>query len=289
VASTVREAIRDGTRRLAKSPAIDHYPKARDRWEAEALAAHVLGVDEEDLDRDATLDGRRRRRFDELIRRRAGGEPMAHILGYMEFRNLRFRIRPGTFVPRQSSEFTVVQAARRLRGRRRPVMVDLATGVGPIATAVAHEVPRARVHGTDISAAAVRQARENARRLGVRNVWFHTGDLYRPVPRELRGRIDVVTAHIPYVPRHEVEDLPLEIRGFEPEHTLTDYSDLGLDLLTRAALEGRDWLRPGGWLLLEVSPDRVHPVRPILRRAGYRDIQSTRGWPFVSRVLVARR
>ena len=289
MASTVRDAIRDGTERLARSPAIDHFPKARDRWEAEALVAHVLGVDEEDLDRNAPMDGRRRRRFDDLIRRRAGGEPMAHIVGYMEFRDLRFRIRPGTFVPRQSSEFMVVQAARRLRGRRRPVMIDLATGVGPIATAAAHAVRRARVHGTDISAAAIRQARDNAQRLGVRNVWFHTGDLYGPVPGDLRGRVDVITAHIPYVPRDEVEDLPLEIRGFEPEDTLTDYSDLGLDLMTRAAVEGWEWLRPGGWLLLEVSSDRVRPVRPILRHTGYQDIRSTRGWPFVSRVLVARR
>jgi release factor glutamine methyltransferase len=289
VASTVREAIRDGTRRLARSPAIDHFPKARDRWEAEALAAHVLGVDVEDLDRNAPMDGRLRGRFDRLVRRRAGGEPMAHILGYLEFRDLRLRVRPGTFVPRQSSEFTVVQAARRLRARRRPVMIDLATGMGPIAIAAAHEVPRARVHGTDISAGAIRQARENARRLRVRNVWFHTGDLYGPVPRELRGKVDVVTAHIPYVPRGDVKHLPLEIRGFEPEHTLTDYSDQGLHLLTRAAVEGWDWLRPGGWLLLEISPDRVHPVRPILRRVGYRDIRSTRGWPDVSRVLVARR
>jgi release factor glutamine methyltransferase len=289
VAGTVGDAIRDGTVRLARSPAIDHSPKTRDRWEAQALLAHALGIDEDDLDRRAHLDGRVRRRFDGLIRRRAGGEPMAHILGYMEFRDLRLRVRPGTFVPRQSSEFTVVQATRRIRGRRRPVMVDLATGIGPIATAVAHEVPRARVHGTDISAPAVRQARANARELGVRNVTFHTGDLFGPVPNEVRGGVDVVTAHAPYVPRDDVEDLPLEVRGFEPEHTLTDYSELGLELMTRAATEGRDWLRPGGWLLLEVSTDRVRLVRAVMREAGYRDIRSTRGWPDVTRVLVGRR
>jgi release factor glutamine methyltransferase len=288
VASTVRDAIRNGTERLARSPAIDHFPKTRDRWESRALMAHVLGVEEEDIDPRERLDVRRRKRFDELIRRRAGGEPMAHILGYMEFRDLRFRVRPGAFVPRQSSEFTVVQAARRLRGRRRPVMVDLATGIGPIATATAHEVPRARVHGTDISADAVRQARANARELGVRNVTFHTGDLFGAVPGDLMGKVDVITIHAPYVPRDEVEYLPLEVRGFEPEHTLTDYSDLGLDLLGRAAAEGREWLRPGGWLLSEVSPDRVRAARTVMRAAGYRDLRSTHGWPDVTRVLVGR-
>jgi release factor glutamine methyltransferase len=288
VAGTAGDAIRDGTERLAKSPAIDHYPKTRDRWEATALIAHVLDVAEEDLDRRERLDVRARRRFDNLIRRRAGGEPMAHILGYMEFRDLRFRVRPGTFVPRQSSEFTVVQAARRLRGRRRPVMVDLATGIGPIATAAAHEVRRARVHGTDISPEAIRDARANARDLRVRNVTFHKGDLYRPLPRDLRGEVDVITIHAPYVPRDEVEDLPLEVRGFEPEHTLTDYSDLGMELLTRAAVEGREWLRSGGWLLAEVSPDRGRPAKTVMRAAGYGDIRSTTGWPNVTRVLVGR-
>jgi release factor glutamine methyltransferase len=214
---------------------------------------------------------------------------MAHILGWTEFAGLRLRVRPGAFVPRQSSEFTVDQALRRLRGRSRPVAVDLATGIGPIALALADGSPKVEVHGTDISTGAIRQARANAVALGIRNVRFHVGDMLAPLPKRLRGAVDVITAHMPYVPGPELRDLPLEVRGFEPEHTLTDHTESGLSLVERAAGEGGRWLRPGGWVLLEVSPDFARQVRGLLVRAGYRDVRSIRGWPEVTRVLVGRR
>jgi release factor glutamine methyltransferase len=288
---TGRELIREGEARLKRSPAIDHWPADRERREAEALLAHALGLDpdEERVDRAATVPARTMRRYRDLVRRRAGGEPMAHILGWTVFHGLRMRIRPGAFVPRQSSEFLVAQTVRRLRPRRRPVHVDLATGMGPIAIAVASEVQKADVHGTDLLAAGLRQARANAKTLGIANVSFHTGDLYAPLPSDLRLGVDAVTLHPPYVPRGEVGDLPLEVRGFEPERTLTDYSEHGMGLVERAAGEGLDWIRPGGWLLVEVSPDRTRTVRGILLRHGYREVRSTNGWPQITRTVVARR
>ena len=289
MATTARELIAEGERRLRRSPAIDHWPPGRERDEATVLVALCLGVGADALDEDDEADGRRVRRYRTLIRRRAGGEPMAHILGWTEFGGLRLRVRPGAFVPRQSSEFMVEQALRRLRGRARPVAVDLATGIGPIALALAAEAPRAEVHGTDISSGAIRQARGNAAALRLRNVRFHVGDMFAPLPARLRGATDVLTAHVPYVPHPEVRDLPLEVRGFEPEHTLTDYTESGLSLVERAAGEGPAWLRPGGWILLEVSPDFARAVRGLVVRAGYRDVRSTKGWPQVTRVIVGRR
>jgi release factor glutamine methyltransferase len=289
VTTTAGDLIADGERRLRRSPAIDHWPPSREFDEARVLLALSLGAEADDLEDDRAVDGRRARRYQSLIRRRAGGEPMAHILGWTEFGGLRLRVRPGVFVPRQSSEFMVDQALRRLRGRRRPVVVDLATGIGPIALALAAAAPHAEVHGTDISADAIRQARGNAASLGLRNVRFHVGDMFAPLPRRLRGGVDVLAAHVPYVPRPELRDLPLEVRGFEPEHTLTDYTESGLSLVERAAGEGETWLRPGGWVLLEVSPDFARRVRGLLVRAEYRDVRSTKGWPQVTRVLVGRR
>lgn len=284
-----RELTREGERRLKRSPAIDHWPADRERREAAALLAKALGVDEEEPDDlEAPVPARATARFRRLVRRRAGGEPMAHILGWTEFRGLRFRVRPGAFVPRQSSEWTVEQTVRRLRPRRRPVHVDVATGIGPIALAVASEVPKADVHGTDLLASGLRQARANARDLGIRNASFHAGDLLGPLPGELRGRVDAVTGHIPYVPVGEMDDLPLEVRGFEPEVTLTDYSDHGMTLVQRAVAESRDWLTPGGWLLLEVSPDRSRAVKGLMQRAGYEEVRSTKGWPEISRTVVGR-
>lgn len=285
---TAAALIDDGARRMKRSPAIDHWPADREVHEARQLLAFVLGTSEEDLDERGGVPAARARRYSNLIRRRAGGEPMAHILGWMEFRGLRIRVRPGAFVPRQSSEFTVEQAARRLRPRRKPVAVDMATGIGPIALAIAASVRSAEVHGTDISADALRQARQNARDLRLKNVEFHRGDLFASLPSRIRGRVDVVTAHAPYVPRGEIGHLPLEIRGFEPEATLTDFSEHGLGMLTRIAEEAPEWLRPGGWVLLEVSPDFSRVVRGLLVRQGYRDVRSTKGWPEVTRVVVGR-
>jgi release factor glutamine methyltransferase len=285
----IGELFDEGEARLRRSPAIDHWPAARERWEAESLLAFALGVeDPEELEPSEDVPAPRVRRFRQLIRRRAGGEPMAHILGWTEFRGLRIAVRPGAFVPRQSTEFLAEQAIRRLRGRRRPVAVDVATGIGPVALAMADAVPRADVHGTDLSREAVRQARANARALRLKNATFHQGDLFASLPRRLRGAVDVITLHPPYVPSGEVRDLPLEIRGFEPEHTLTDYSEHGLGLVERATLEGQEWLRPGGWLLIEVSPDRVRPLRGLLLRAGYHDVRSNKGWPAVTRTVVGR-
>jgi release factor glutamine methyltransferase len=274
--------------RLKRSPAIDHWPSGREEDEATALLAFVLDTKADDLDEDDEVDARRANRFDGLVRRRAGGEPMAHILGYTEFRGLRMRVRPGTFVPRQSSEYMVEQALSRIRRRTAPVVLDLATGIGPIAMAIAAALPRARVYAADISGDALRQGRLIARDLGLRNVSFHRGDLFEALPSSLRGTLDLVTAHAPYVPREELEDLPLEIRGFEPAETLTDHSEHGLGLLTRIAEEGHDWLRPGGWVMVEVSPDFARRVRGLFVRSGYLEVKSTKGWPEVTRIIEGR-
>jgi release factor glutamine methyltransferase len=96
--------------------------------------------------------------------------------------------------------------------------------------------------------------------------------------------------HPPYVPMHELKDLPEEIREWEPEHTLTDRSRDGLGLIGRTAREAPAWLSPNGWLLMEVSPDRVTLVKRVLGREGFRDMRSTKGGPIpLTRVIVARR
>ena len=285
---TAADLLHDAAQRLKRSPAIDHWPADREVHEARVLLAFVLGLEEDEVDEQAGVPAARARRFDTLVRRRAGGEPMPHILGWMEFRGLRIRVRPGAFVPRQSSEFTVEQATRRLRGKKRPVAVDIATGIGPIALAIAAAVPKAEVYGTDISNEAIRQARTNARELGLRNVEFLRSDMFGSLPDRIRGKVDVITAHAPYVPKGEVADLPLEVRGFEPEDTLTDHSEHGMTLLTKIAEEAPEWLRPNGWVLLEVSPDFARAVRGLLVRHDYRDVKSTKGWPEVTRVIIGR-
>jgi release factor glutamine methyltransferase len=279
-----QELIDEAVDVLEASDAIDHWQHDRERIEAEELLSHLIGPDWTARDEIPTAIARSFRR---LIARRATGEPVPYIKGYAEFRGLRLIARAGVFVPRDSTEFLAEQAIRRLRRRRGAIHVDLATGSGPVALAVAHEVPGAEVHGADLHPGPIRAARENARRLGL-TVRFHRGDLLDALPRSLAGRIDVITFHPPYVGRKEVRTLPAEVLGFEPLESLTDHSPLGMGLIERAAHEAWGWLRPGGWLLVEVSPDRSRRVATVLRRAGYAEVRSTKGGIAVTRVLTAR-
>ena len=281
-----RRVLARGVKQLKDSPAIDHWQRGRERIEAEDLLGYVLG---EDPEPDDEISGKDRRRFQALVDRRATGEPIAFIKGYSEFRGLELLAKPGVFVPRDSSEFLAEQAVRRLRHRARPVHVDLATGGGTIALSVADGVPGAEVWGTDMAGDAVRLARKNAKVL-LLEATFRVGDLFDGLPKRLRGSVDVITLHPPYVPAGEVEDLPDEIREWEPPHTLTDHSSDGMGLIGRTVEESPRWLRSSGWLLMEVSPDRAKEVKRVYTDGGFRDVQSTKGGELkVTRVIVGRR
>jgi release factor glutamine methyltransferase len=282
---TVDDVLRDAERILKRSTAMDHPHEGKERWDARVLLDFVLGRTGEDEDEVPTSA---LPRFHRLLARRAAGEPPAYLTGTVEFLGLDLRVGRGAFIPRESSEFMARQAIRRLRGRRQPIHIDLATGVGPVALAVASAVPEVRVFGVDLYSRPVALARGNAKRLGLANATFLRGDLFAPLPRSLRGSVDVITLHPPYVPRNEVRNLALEIRAFEPTESLTDDSPDGKGLLGRAAEQAADWLRPGGWLLVEVSPDFSRVTSTVLRRAGLRDVRSTKDRLAISRVVVGR-
>lgn len=254
--------------------------------EARELLAEALGREPED---DEKVSASARRRFERLVSRRMTGEPLEFITGRVVFAGRELKIGAGMFIPRITSEFLASQAARRLRGRSCPLCVDVATGIGPVALATALAVPKAGVCGVDISQKAVNQARANARRLGAGNVSFHRGDLFAGLPAKLRGRIDVVTIHPPYVPSAMVAGLPAEIKKFEPRHTLTDGSADGFGLVRRVIDEGRDWIRPRGWLLIEIMPSESRRVSSLLRAGGYTGVRSTCGEYRETRVVVGRR
>jgi release factor glutamine methyltransferase len=282
-----RTLIKDGIATLKASEAIDHWQKDREKIEAEDLLAFVMGGEEpEPNDR---ISDRDRATFLELIDRRATGEPIPYIKGFTEFRGLELISEPGVFVPRDSSEFLAEQAVRRLRKRKAPVHVDLATGAGTIALSVANEVPKAKVYGTDLSEDAVKLARRNARRLGLK-VRFAAGDVFGGLPRTITGTVDVITVHPPYVAKDEVDELPDEIKDWEPVHTLTDRSEDGLGFVRRTVTEAPSWLDRKGWLLVETDPDRARDVKRVMAKGGFRDVRSTKGGDLkITRVIVGRR
>ena len=280
-----RTLIRQGAARLKDSPAIDHWQKGREKIESEIMLFDLLG---EEPDPDEKISAKAQKTFEEWIERRYTGEPVAHITGTTEFKGLDLVVEPGVFVPRDSSEWLADQAIRRLRKRKKPVHVDLASGMGTIALAVAAEVPKAEVFGAELSTEGVKLARKNAKRLGVK-ARFGSGDLFAPVPKRLRGKVDVITIHPPYVANDELDELPDEIREWEPAHTLTDRSADGLGLVRRTVEEAPAWLKPNGWVLMETDPDRARDVRKVMSEGGFRDVKSTKGGAVpITRVIAGK-
>ncbi len=283
--TTVEELLEEGARRIAASPHIDHWQEDADVYDAESFLQEVIG----DLDPAAEVRTRDERRFLEMIDRRAAGEPSSRILGFVDFLDIRIPVHEGAFYPRISSETMATEAGRRLRRRKQPVLVDLATGVGTVALAVGSGVKGARVYGVDVLPEAVRGATSNARGLGLKRATFLEGDLFEPLPDDLRGTVDAITIHPPYVGVDEVRDQPKEIVDYEPVVTLTDGSPDGLGMVRRVAAESVDWLRASGWLLIEVGSDMGRKVAAILRKAGYRDITTVPDEYGVTRTVCARR
>ena len=279
------ELIAAGHERLRRH--IDRFSRYGDeRVQARELLEYAAGGE---LDDEAEVDPRTRRRFESLVERRARGEPVPYIRGYEVFLDMRLAVKPGVFIPRETTEFLARQAIRRLRGRTDPVAADLACGVGAVALAIARELPNATVFGADISKNAVSLARANARSNGVGNVTFVAGSMFEPLPKRLRGSMDVIASHPPYVATGELRDLPAEVIDFEPVQTLTDSSRDGLGFVRGLVLGAREWLKPGGWLCVEIAADLTRPLRPMLTRAGYREIKSTRAPSVDTRVVVAKR
>ncbi len=231
------------------------------RQTAETLLMMVLGVDRAALyTRADGLTSSEARMFGRALCQRCAGTPLQHLTGNQAFRRITVQARPGVFVPRPETEVLVGAALDAIVNVEEPTVVDVGTGTGAVALSIAVEHPGARVFATDLSAEAVDLAQENATRLGV-GVTVCGGDLFDPLPRELRGRVDLVVSNPPYVSPAEYEDLPAEVRA-DPRLALVG----GTPLIERLAGEAAGWLRSGGVLALEIGASRRAEVTRVLER-----------------------
>jgi release factor glutamine methyltransferase len=197
-----------------------------------------------------------------LVERRCNGEPLAWITERIVFCGLEVRIAPGVYVPRVQTEPLAQRAARLLP--RRAIAVDLCTGSGAIAMVLQQCAREATVVGTEIDPVAVACARDNG-------VEVFAGDLDEPLPAELEGRVDVMTAVVPYVPSDALRVLPRDVRAFEPRVALDGGPD-GTRLVMEVVQRSARWLRPGGWLLLELGGDQAGPVSAAMAQHGFEQV-----------------
>lgn len=200
--------------------------------------------------------------LERMVERRLAGEPLAWVVGSTRFCGLRLVVRPGVYVPRRHTEALALRAAARLPPGG--VAVDLCTGCGAVARYLHEAVPSATVVATDVDPAAVACARDN-------DVDARAGDLDEPLPPTLEGGVDVLTAVAPYVPTGALPFLPRDVVAFEPRLAL-DGGDDGLRVVRRVVACSRRWLRPGGWLLLELGGAQAGPVTAAMEAADYADV-----------------
>ncbi|WP_228001200.1 putative protein N(5)-glutamine methyltransferase [Nocardia australiensis] len=205
-----------------------------------------------------------------LVTQRVSGTPLEYLVGWAEFHGMRIALTPGVFVPRQRTAFLVDQAAALARGYRHPVAVDLCCGSGALglalATILAADGIAIDLAAADIEPTAVECARRNLTPIGAS---VYQGDLFEPLPRDLRGRIDVLLANIPYVPSGMIARMPPEARDYEPRTALDGGPD-GLDIFRRVVEDARIWLAPGGHLLVESSTQQAPLATAILAEHGFR-------------------
>ncbi|HEX9122234.1 MAG TPA: HemK/PrmC family methyltransferase [Actinomycetota bacterium] len=254
------------------------------RAEAEEL---LLFVTRRAIGANEQIQGSELARFRRLVARRLAGEPVEYLTGAAAFREMTLAVGPGAFIPRSSSGFLADVAIERMKDHATPIVVDIGTGVGPVALSCAARSPAAEVYGVDISAKALTFARRNARAVGVSNVRFVRGDLFEPLPRRLRGRVHIVAAHPPYAARSEMRLVRYEM-GYEPPEAITDFSKGGLVLVGRIVNESRAWLALGGWLLVQVVDFRAREVASMYRRAGFEGVRHLRTKGEYDRVIVGR-
>ena len=261
------DALRRAAEQLARAGVSD--PQV----DAELLAGHVMGIGRGAVQaaavRGDTLDDAAASELEVLVARRASREPLQHITGTAPFRHLQLRVGPGVFVPRPETEVVAQLAIDALRAAASPdpIAVDLGTGSGAIALAVATEVPHARVFAAENSVDAFLWTKENFAAVGADNATLVFIDLERAFP-ELDGTVSVVVSNPPYVPDAAIPRDP-EVRFFDPPAALYGGAD-GLDVVRVLSGVGLRLAHPGGTIVIEHGEWQGEAIRAILTADGWR-------------------
>jgi release factor glutamine methyltransferase len=272
---TVQEVLRRAAEHLDRTSETG-------RLDAELLLAHALGRQRIDLytDFDRPLNPAELDAYRTLVARRARREPVAYILGEWGFRRLTLTVDRRALIPRPETEIVVERALAHLGGDESPRVLDVGTGTGAIALAIADEHPGARVTAIDLSPDALALARENAARTGLDVEWLEH-DLAAGLPG---GPYELVVSNPPYVDPADLATLMPDVREYEPHLALVARG--ATEAVARGAL---DVLAPGGLLVLEVGDGQAAATAALLLELGYDDVRTTHDLTGRERVVEGRR
>ncbi|MBE9532018.1 MAG: peptide chain release factor N(5)-glutamine methyltransferase [Proteobacteria bacterium] len=281
--------------------------------EAAFLISHYINCKpvELSLKGDEFISEEQYRDLSYAIRRRFRHEPSQYIIGEQEFYGYTFKVRPGVLIPRPETELLVDEVKKSLNAKKKdappvPFILDLCTGSGALALALANELPSSRLIATDISRAALGIANENALSLGLsKRVGFLLGDLYAALKEyspdaglkdeisltsdSLEGSFDYIVSNPPYVSTSEYKVLASEIKDYEPKEALVAGPD-GLKFIKKVVLGAAEWLKPGGTLMIEIGFDHSRAVKTLIKETGsFTAIELAPDLSGIARVVTARR
>ena len=282
---TLHEALTSAISRLAAA----NVPSPR--MNAELLLMFTLGCDRAYLHAhpERELNASEQAHYDETLSERAGGVPAQYITGHQEFWGMDLIVTPAVLIPRPETEHvieTVLQLACVDRAPSSAALriTDVGTGSGCIALALAKELPQAEIHATDISSAALEIARANAARHQFETrVQFHETDLLEGFEP---NTFDFVVSNPPYVGECEEDQVQLEVRKFEPRQAVFA-GPTGLEVIARLVPQARDTLKPGGWLVMEISSTIADGVKRLLE--GWDNVRITNDLQGIPRVASGRK
>jgi release factor glutamine methyltransferase len=260
------------------------------RLDAEVLLSFCLGCDRLDFYKnpDMTISEAKLSTFRNLIARRLQWEPVAYITGRKEFWTFVLEVNNSVLIPRPDTEIIVEEALTICRNidSSEIKILDIGTGSGAIALALASEITGAKVVATDISPAALNLAQKNATALGLKEkIYFQQGDLFEPVD----GIFDIIVCNPPYISAQDYEKLPAGVKDYEPQDALLAGKS-GLEFYEKLIYQAAGFLQKNGWLLLEIGAKQETGVRGIMEAAGiYDSVEMRKDYAGLPRVIKARR
>ena len=271
---------------LGESALKDGPHPERARRDAELLLMHLLKRSRALLiaHNDELLADELSVSYTELLERRRKGEPIQYITGETEFYGLPFLVTPDVLIPRPETEHLVEKVIELASDFAAPRIVDVGTGSGAIAVALAHKLPHASITATDISLRALALAEENAKSNGA-SIRFLVGDLLAPTEGE---RFEIIVSNPPYVAMSDRDSLDVEVRDYEPALALFAGED-GLEVYRRLIPAAFEALTPGGFLVLEIGYSQSPAITELLTCSGFQQIEFVPDLQGISRVACARR
>ncbi|OGW33689.1 MAG: protein-(glutamine-N5) methyltransferase, release factor-specific [Nitrospirae bacterium GWC2_42_7] len=270
--------------------------------DAELLVLHASGLDRLSAYRDnPEIDRLQKAKINRLLKRRAKGEPLQYIIGHIDFLDLKIKVGKEVLIPRPETELLVQEAIKTVRGKELGGtsnninasrltshallnILDLCTGSGCIALAIAKELPDAKVYASDISATAIKYAKKNAVINKIKNVKFLKGSLFEPIRKPIL--FDLIISNPPYIRTSDISGLQREIKEWEPVGALDGGED-GLDFYRRIFSEAGSYLKKSGKIMVEVGFDQAKDVARVATGYGFRKIEIIKDYSGIERILKA--